>query len=193
MNRNVMTEIGVLIDGTERQRADAFGAIASAAQAYAPPSALRGRLLGGLHLEGRLYRFASAVADLLDVPVERAKSILDRVERKEEWEDPGMPGISFFWVEGGSRVVNAVRGFVRVRSGGSFPTHEHVGLERVLVLQGTYSDTVTGERVGPGTLVERAPGTAHGLAVTPNGPDLLQLSVVERGVVVNGERIDPRR
>jgi hypothetical protein len=182
-----------LLSGTDRQRADAFAAIAGAARAVTPPSSLRERLLGGLRLEGRLHRFAHTVAELLDISLEQAKSFLDRTERSEEWEDPGIPGVRFFWVGGGPRVENAVRGFVRVRSGATFPVHEHVGIEHVLVLQGVYVDSVTGERIGPGTIVERAPGTAHGFGVVPDGPDLLQLSVVQTGVLVGGERIDPRR
>ena len=103
-----------------------------------------------------------------------------------------LPGISFCWVEGGPSVQDAVRGFVRVESGVAFPEHEHFGEENVLVLQGSYTDSVTGEVFRPGDIATMSAGSSHGFVVPANGPDLLKLSVVRKGLRAGDKRYEPR-
>jgi quercetin dioxygenase-like cupin family protein len=189
---NKLTELYELMDGTPSARADLIAAIAEIVEPIPPAPSLRQRLVDGIRVGGRLHRFAPAVARLLDLTEERARALLDALDHRDAWEDPGIPGVGFAWVEGGPAAERCVRGFVRVESGRTFPEHEHVGTERVLVLQGTLTDSVTGERFAPGSIIERPPGTTHAFDVTVGGPDLLQLSVVEEGVILGGVRMNPR-
>lgn len=165
--------------------------LTEALEPVAPPPALRDRLLADVPATGRFARFAEAAAKLLDLPLEHAKALLDRIQ------DPGlfsaeMPGVCFYWCEGGPAVANAVRGFIRVEAGVQFPEHEHMGDETVLVLQGSYVDSATGRTIQVGETSVMEAGTSHEFYVPANGPDLLKLSVTAHGLRVLGQTILPR-
>ncbi|HKU36911.1 MAG TPA: cupin domain-containing protein [Polyangiales bacterium] len=156
-----------------------------------PPPELRSRLLDGLSTQGRFARFAERTAQLLDISLERARALLDRLDDLTLFE-PAFPGASFFWCEGGPRVANAVRGFVRVQAGTDFPEHEHIGDEIVLVLQGTFHDTTTGVTHHVGDEVLMPAGTSHAYTVPADGTDLLKLSVTREGLRAFGQSFLPR-
>lgn len=157
----------------------------------APPSELRERLLHDARSEGRLARFADAVADLLDIGTGKAKELLERIDDPSAWSLE-LPGISFLWVEGGPSVANAVRGFVRVAAGQDFPEHEHLGDETVLVLQGGFEDVQRGKVFRPGDVDTMPTGTSHAFRALPNGPDLVKLAVVQTGLRALGQEYLPR-
>jgi anti-sigma factor ChrR (cupin superfamily) len=102
-----------------------------------------------------------------------------------------LAGISFFWVDGGPRVANAFRGFMRVDAGLHVYEHKHIGDERVLVLQGAYEDLVTRAIVRPGELAHNGPGSSHAIRALPDRPDLLKLVVVQDGMEVAGQIYRP--
>ena len=156
-------ELAGLFPSSPREQNDAFDAVADVLPPVVPSHGARERRHDQAKPPGRLARVGRLVAELLDVSAEDA-----------------------------ARVANCVRGFVRVASGARFPEHLHVGLERVLVLQGAYRDSVTGERFGPGAVVAGAAGDAHAFDAIADGPDLLQLSVIETAVLVDGVRLAPR-
>ncbi len=156
-----------------------------------PEPTLRERLLAAAIPADRFARFASAVAQLLQVSVDKAKDILARVDDPSQF-NVELPGVSFCWVEGGPALANAVRGFVRVQHGVVFPEHEHFGDETVLILQGSYVDSVTGEVFRPGDSARMSPGSSHGFRVPEGGPDLLQLAVVHKGLRAGDKRYEPR-
>jgi quercetin dioxygenase-like cupin family protein len=168
-------------------------ALAQAASppAIDPPADGRGRLLSSLSRGGRLWRFAEQVADLLDLPIERARELLDDVDRSEVWE-PALPGITRYWVEGGPRVRGAVRGFIRVDAGLTFPEHAHLGPESVLILQGSYRDTVDGQIYHPGDVSVMTEGSEHAVEVPGDGIDLLKLVVAYNGVRIGDTVFGPR-
>lgn len=58
---------------------------------------------------------------------------------------------------------------MRFAPGTRFPRHRHPGPEKLLVLQGSYTESA-GQRVGPGDLHEMAPGTEHGFLVDKSEP-----------------------
>jgi hypothetical protein len=156
-----------------------------------PGPTARERLLAAVPATGRFARFAEATAKLLDLGIEQAKALLDRLEDESLFSNE-LPGISFFWCEGGPAVANAVRGFVRVKAGTAFPEHEHIGEERVLVLQGSFVDETRGLTFTPGDSDVMPAGTSHDYYVPDAGPDLLKLSVTQAGLRALGHEYLPR-
>jgi quercetin dioxygenase-like cupin family protein len=187
-------------DAFERELAETAGTDAPARglersleslQPIAPSAPLRARLMASAKPETRLLRFAAAVAGLLEVSVERASELLARVDDRSAFSVE-LPGVSLLWVDGGPSLANAVRGFVRVEAGCEFPEHEHLGEETVLVLQGRYVDSGTGEVFGPGDLARMPAGSSHGFRVPKGGPDLLKLAVVQVGLRAGEKVYEPR-
>ena len=165
--------------------------LSAALPELALPSGGRERLLTQLSGQGRFHHFADKVAELLDLGIERARALLDQLDDPSGWVEQ-IPGISFLWVDGGPRVAAAVRGFVRVRAGVTFPEHEHFGDERVFVLQGAFEDLERGVRVGVGQGDHMPPGTSHNYRVPADGPDLLKLAVIQKGLRALGQDFLPR-
>ena len=156
------------------------------------PSDVRARLMAALPHTSRFERFANAVSDLLDIDRGRAERLLDQLDNRSHFLEM-MPGIELFWVEGGPRVANAVRGFVRVAAGLQFPEHEHFGEEHVLVLQGSFHDPVRDRVFRPGDISVMPKGTSHLHIVPLDGPDLLMLSVIQEGVAVGDQKFYPNQ
>jgi quercetin dioxygenase-like cupin family protein len=157
-----------------------------------PPADLRSRLMAALPETKRFERFNAVVSQLLDITPERAERLLDQLDNRSQFYEL-MPGIELFWVEGGPRVANAVRGFVRVAAGLEFPEHEHHGEEHVLVLQGAFRDPTQDRTFRPGELSVMPKGTSHMHIVPEGGPDLLILSVIQEGVSVGEQRFWPNQ
>jgi hypothetical protein len=156
-----------------------------------PGAAGRARLLDQALHGGRLWRFDRAVAELLDMSVATARAVLDRLDEPSVWVDL-LPGVSLCWVDGGARVRDAMRGFMRIAAGVRTAEHEHVGTETLLVLQGACREVVTGRIVRPGEYLRSEPGSTHTIEAVAGGPDLLQLSVAEGGMRVGGRLFTPR-
>ena len=167
---------------------DAHDAPAGAAHALE----LRARLMAALPHTSRFERFADAVAQLLDIERARALRLLDQLDRRDLYNEL-MPGIELLWVQGGPRVADAVRGFVHVAAGVDFPEHEHFGLEHVLVLQGSFIDPSRNLTFRPGDIDTMPAGTSHLHIVPADGPDLLVLSVIQKGVAVGGQHFLPNQ
>jgi hypothetical protein len=165
--------------------------LSEALDSVAPAPDARARLIAEVPAKGRFEQFAEATAKMLDLGIEQAKALLDRLEDKSIFSDE-LPGISFFWCEGGPAVANAVRGFVRVKAGTAFPNHEHIGDEIVLVLQGTFVDTTRGITFHVGDSDTMKAGTSHEYLVPEGGPDLLKLSVTQAGLRAMGLTYLPR-
>jgi putative transcriptional regulator len=156
-----------------------------------PPPPLRSRILEGARSEERLQRFATTTAKFLDVSLEKARVLLAQTVDASAWTVE-LPGVSFLWVEGGPRVANAIRGFMRVEAGCQFPDHEHLGEELVLVLQGGFEDVSRGLVFRPGDVDRMPPGTSHSFRALPDGPDLVQLAVTHTGLRALGTFFGPR-
>ncbi|MCC7536171.1 MAG: cupin domain-containing protein [Deltaproteobacteria bacterium] len=159
------------------------------ARPVAPPAALRARVLAAVAADGRFGRFVDRVAAILDVTMDRARDLLRGIDDPKSWADGGADGCDLFHLEGGPGALRAVCGFVRLRPGATFPDHEHVGLETVLVVQGAFVDSL-GARVETGTQVEMVGGTKHSLTALP-GPDLIYLARIYDGVIIGGELMAP--
>ena len=89
----------------------------------------------------RYAPFFARAAELFDLSESAVIAQLTRLKDPNVWTFAGLPGISSVRVEAGPRVQEAETLFVRFNPGVRFPLHRHVGLERVLVLEGSYEDS----------------------------------------------------
>jgi mannose-6-phosphate isomerase-like protein (cupin superfamily) len=111
---------------------------------------------------GRFAAFASPVATLFEVSVDRAHELLGLIERSASWKIR-IPGIEVISVSGGPALVDADCAFLRIASGATFPMHAHVGEESAVVLAGRVHDATHDRRLGPGDSWQLAAGTRHEL------------------------------
>jgi hypothetical protein len=176
-----------LEEAVEGERVD-FEVLLTAG-AEAPSPSLKARLLDTLRVTHRFDDLEAQVAELADVSRERASALLLEVDSPEVWERGPRPGIDIFHFVGGEKVRDAVTGFVRLAPGLGFPEHEHVGDESVLVMSGALEDS-SGDVYGAGERVEMAGGSHHSFRAVGPGR-LLLLTVVQGGVIVDGELIPP--
>ena len=155
-----------------------------------PAPAIREKLMSTLATgAGRLHRFAGAVSRLLDLPIARAKTLLDAVDGDAGWESGPVPGMLVMHLPKGPSVAQAIVGFVRLPPGAGFPEHTHLGEETVFVLQGAYQDS-NGAVRNPGTAATMTENTTHAFRVL-DGPDLVYLLVLFGGVQIGDELIRP--
>jgi hypothetical protein len=117
----------------------------------------------------RYAPFYARAAELFDLSEDAVIAELARLRDPGAWKFAGLPGISHVSVTGGPRVKTAEVLFVRFKPGVYFPRHQHTGLERVLVLEGSYEDS-HGLLHRPGELREWASGTDHSFRVGADAP-----------------------
>lgn len=141
-----------------------------AGEAAQGSSALFERLESTLREPPHRYApFFARAAELLDLPEEAAILELARLKDPKVWRFAGLPGIHNVTVAGGPRVEAAETLFVRFAPGVYFPRHSHTGLERVLVLEGSYRDS-NGVEHRAGELREWVEGTEHAFRVDRSEP-----------------------
>ena len=135
-----------------------------------PSAALFERLEATLREPAQRYApFILRTADLFDLSEDAAAAELARLADPKVWHFAGLPGIYNVEVKGGPRVASAETLFVRFAPGVRFPEHRHTGLERVLVLEGSYVDSMAIQHRA-GELREWAEGTVHGFRVDAGQP-----------------------
>ena len=160
---------------------DALAAIVLGLEPIEPLPGVRARLLDAVApSRGRYARFVQRVSRLLDLAAEEVQQMLDSLELPATWEPGPYENTELVHLVTGPAVAGAHAGFVRVQGGTRFPRHEHLGEERVLVLQGHCRDE-SGAISAPGDEVVMAPHTAHYFDVL-DGPDFVYLVVLEGGV-----------
>ncbi|MDF3068430.1 MAG: hypothetical protein K0R38_4031 [Polyangiaceae bacterium] len=151
-----------------------------------PPQLLRQKLLG--NAQRPRLRFAplfgklTALFDLGDLDL---ASLFERAEIDRDWVAAPIPGVQFFHLQGGPRVAHADNGLVRMAPGARFPTHRHLGSERVLVLAGGYTDEPSGRVYTAGDWHELREGSSHAYTALPDG-ELLFAASLEGGVDIEG-------
>lgn len=154
--------------------------------AKAPPQLLRERLLNAV-ARPRL-RFAplyGALSELFDLGDTELANLFEQAEDSALWVSSQIPNTRLLHLQGGPRVANADNGLVRIAAGARFPEHRHLGLERVLVLDGGYRDEPSGRLYVAGDWHEMAADTAHAYTALEGQELLLAVSVVS-GVDVEG-------
>lgn len=153
------------------------------------PLDLKQRLLASIEQAHRFGEFEERFAVIADLPESVAGVLLGRIDEKEHWTALEVPGVELFHFDGGPSVRDAITGFVRVEVGASFPLHEHVGSECVLVLQGVLRDD-DGEEFFPGDEIEMDAESSHSFSSVGEVP-LLLVTIVMKGVKINGQLIPP--
>ncbi len=109
---------------------------------------------------GRLSYFTAQVAELFDLSMAAAADLLRRAETEEAWEEGPAEGVKLLVVNCGPRVPEALTALVKVEPGATFPTHPHFGAERVLVIEGGYTDSM-GREVWRGEVHDMSPDSEH--------------------------------
>jgi hypothetical protein len=156
------------------------------ADATAPPQLLRERLLATIARPRLRYApLFGALAELFDLGDSALAELFERAETPHEWTASQVPSTELLHLAGGPRVTGADNGLVRILAGARFPTHRHLGLERVLVLAGGYRDEPSGRLYLPGDWHEMSAGSSHAYTALPERPLLLAVSLVS-GVDVDG-------
>jgi quercetin dioxygenase-like cupin family protein len=179
----ILREAG-LGDGDDAELREALTQLTPPAKA--PPQLLRERLLATV-ARPRL-RFAplfGKLAELFDLDDTDLAGIFERAAAPGAWVASQIPATLLMHLAGGPRVAGADNGLVRLQAGARFPQHRHLGLERVLVLEGGYRDEPSGRVYLPGDLHEMASGSSHTLIALPERELLFAVSVVT-GVDVEG-------
>jgi quercetin dioxygenase-like cupin family protein len=164
--------------------------VAGSLPAMPPSTMLRQRLMKSLSVGGRLHRFATQTAELLDVTVERAMELLDGIDDSSVWERGPAEDVTLYHFSGGPAVAEAITGFVCVERGKAFPHHSHLGNEAVLILQGTCRDSADDSIYRPGDITRATTGAPHRVDVLP-GPKLIYLAVVFGGIDIDGLILTP--
>ncbi len=172
------------------ERLDAAEVLALSTEAVPASTELRERLERSLDATHRFDDLESVVAEIADLPIDRARALLLSIDAPGTHWDPGpAEGIELLHFEGGPKVRDAVTGVVRHAPGARFPEHDHVGEETVLVLQGECIDD-DGAIYRTGDVAPRGPGAPHAYRATGPLP-LLTLAIVHGGVIVDGELYGP--
>jgi quercetin dioxygenase-like cupin family protein len=86
------------------------------------------------------------------------------------WQRTGLRGVRVRDVPLGPGLKGCKGRLTLFDPGTRFPSHSHGGSERVLVILGSFKDTVNGEVCGPGDGQVMAVGTSHSFIVDPSGP-----------------------
>jgi quercetin dioxygenase-like cupin family protein len=175
----------------EAEALNTLAALTGDLELVAPPDPLLQRIVGEATHVDRFDRFVATVGKLLDLSNDAARGVCNQIDDPDGWfTDPS--GLSEqLWIEGGPGVSNAVTGFVRVNAGNQFPEHKHLGEEHVLVMQGSFIDSIDGTVARPGDIITRGPNTEHSFYVPEGGPDVLLLAIVNVGYEVDGHRFGP--
>lgn len=167
---------------------DAAGSLGEGLAPVTPSPDIKARLLASVG-GGRFEAFATRMAGLFEVTVERARELLGLIERPASWVTQ-LPGIALIHFEGGPALANADCGFLRVAAGTIFPPHTHLGDEMVTVLAGQMKDLVSGHIVNPGEDYGQKTGTTHYFQAVGD-EELIYASRALEGIEVGGQRARP--
>lgn len=170
-----------LLAELDPHEAEVLARLADTLAPVAPDAGMRAALLARTRGPGRLHHFAESVAAMVDVSLDKARELLDRVADTTRWERELFPGMDALWVEGGPAAADCIRGFARLDAGTAFPEHEHIGDEATLVLEGVMLES-GGAVVRPGETIVMRAGTAHNYRAAPDGPDLLFFVVARKAI-----------
>lgn len=155
------------------------GALPDALPPVTPSASARSRLLAAAEAKPRLVAFTDQLAGFLSVAQTKARELLESIADESLWEASPWPGVRLFHIDLPGQYVGADVGFVHVEAGLHFPYHEHLGEERVLVLQGGYESE--GQVWRPGDSDLRDAHSRHDYTAL-EGPALIYLIVLYEGL-----------
>lgn len=145
------------------------------------PASLRARLLEETSRAPERYLpFSRKLSELYDLPRADVAALLKRSADPREWKMSGLPGIRKLPVRAGASCDDAQTYLVRFSAGVRFPAHRHDGLETVLLLAGSYTES-TGRVWSTGDLHVMEPGTAHAFTIEKD-EDCVAATVLRGGL-----------
>jgi putative transcriptional regulator len=149
-----------------------------------PSPAVKLRLMASIG-HGKHETFATKMAALFDVAVDRARELLGLIERPASWEKQPVPGILLVHFDGGPACATADCGYVQLAPGATFPFHKHRGEEVSLIISGSLRDTSNGRVLGPGDEYVMPDGTSHELVCVGDEPCIFAARAAE-GIEIGG-------
>ena len=145
------------------------------------PAALRARLLDETSRAPERYApFVRRRSELFDVSRDDVRALLQRSTEPGEWRMSGLPGIKKLPVKSGPQRASAQTYLVKFAAGVHFPEHHHDGLETVLIMAGSYTET-GGKQYMTGDLHVMEAGTAHAFTIEKD-EDCVAATVLHGGL-----------
>ena len=145
---------------------EGMAALALALTPVPTPVGLRVRIASAL---GESWeRFLGGFQHLTDLTEGALREVMLRAKDRDGWEPGPLPTVELFHFDGGTRTATADVGLVRMPPGFTFPLHDHLGTEEVLLLEGSYTDD-QGRRWMAGMVETRQPGQPHSYTTGPEG------------------------
>lgn len=131
----------------------------------AGPADVRARLLAETGRAPERYApFTRRLSELYDISRDDTRRLLEQSADPKAWKQSGLPGIKKLPVRAGASRAGAQTYLVNFAAGARFPEHRHGGLETVLLLAGSYTES-TGKVYSTGDIHLMEPGTAHSFAI----------------------------
>lgn len=129
------------------------------------PPALRARLLEQTSRAPERYApFTRRLSELYDISRDDTRRLLEASADPRAWQASGLPGIKKLPIQAGPSCAGAQTYLVTFAAGARFPEHRHDGLETVLLLAGSYTDS-SGKVYSTGDRHLMEPGTAHSFTI----------------------------
>lgn len=125
-----------------------------------PPAAALPGLLEKARATDRMTHFAPQLAELYDLSIEGALALIAQIRKNEGWHEGPNAGVRLLPVLAGPKARDAMAAIVFLDPDVEFPSHPHLGPEKVLVLEGAYLDS-GGDEYWRGELHQSAAGTQH--------------------------------
>lgn len=168
---------------------DEFAEVVVPTSNVAPTASLRSRLLKDV---GGIVPYARYLDDMAEMLV-GSRALLEGELRglphPKTWVDGPVKHCRLFPCDAGSSLDDVIRSLVLMESGSTFPDHEHLGDEYILVLQGSLLNE-DGKLYRPGDKLHMAEGTNHSFEV-PDGLDLIYFNIVHHGLQIGEQLITP--
>lgn len=131
----------------------------------AGPKALRDRLLEETSRAPERYLpFTRRLSEMYDISRDDTRRLLERAADPKQWKASGLPGIKKLAVAAGASRAGSQTYLVKFAAGAHFPEHHHDGLETVLLLAGSYTES-GGKVYDTGDMHLMEPGTAHSFTI----------------------------
>lgn len=141
-----------------------FHGLADLAPRVSAPAGLRARLMATASAPVPYAAHQAAIAELLDLDVQGARSVLRAAESQGGWRD-WFAGVRMKPLRGGPATRGLQTVLLRGQPGVVFPEHSHQGEERVYLLAGACVDS-RGPTFVEGDLIINSPESSHSFEVT---------------------------
>ena len=148
----------------------------------APGEEQRRKLLEAVEGRHRYAPFTARVARMFDLDEAATTAALEAIVSPNAWFDGPLPGIRCSPIMVGPGCSGQMNMFIAADPGARFPLHEHLGDERVLVLQGAFRED-DGSIARPGDLVCKSAKSTHDFVVL-DGPPCVCAYSIDQGFVL---------